>query len=111
MLAEPEQPVRHMAELRLAAVDVVFVEDVEAACRPRASEVVSRLDTRRGSTVKKSVKSEAAAKVIRLASELSHALDAATRVGVTTDVGVDEVRLTSGQTIKQVRAYILSLGE
>ena len=61
--------------------------------------------------MKKSVKSEAAAKVLRLALELSRALDAATRAGVTTDVGVDEVRLANGQTIKQVRAYILSLGE
>ena len=61
--------------------------------------------------MKRSVKSEAAANVLRLALELSRALDAATRAGVATDVGVDAVRLANGQTIKQVRAYILSLGE
>ena len=61
--------------------------------------------------MKQSVKSQAAAKVLKLAGELSRALDAATRAGVTTDVGVDDVRLTNGRTIKQVRAYILSLGE
>jgi hypothetical protein len=61
--------------------------------------------------VKKSVKSEAAAKVLGLASELSRALEAATKAGVIIDVGVDEVRVAKGQTIKQVRAYVLSLRE
>ena len=59
----------------------------------------------------KSVKGEAAARVTSLALELSRALDIAAKAGVTVDVGLEEVRLANGQTIKQVRTYILSLGE
>lgn len=56
----------------------------------------------------KSVKSEAAAKVVRSALELSNALSEAAKAGVIVDIGVDEIRFAHGQTIKQVRAYVLS---
>ena len=62
-------------------------------------------------TTKKSVKSEAAAKVVRLTLELSGALNDAAKAGVIMDIGVDEIRIGRGRTMKQVMAYVVSFGE
>jgi hypothetical protein len=62
-------------------------------------------------TPEKAAKMEAAAKVVGLALQLSSAWDAAEKAGVKMDIEVDEVRLGNDQTIKQVMAYIVHVGD
>jgi len=62
-------------------------------------------------TSTKSGKSKAAANVVQLASELSVALNDAAKAGVIIDIGVEDVRVAGGQTLKHVIAYVVSLGE